>query len=66
MEVGTRVGSAHIGHLPSADAVRVGDDVAVRRLPENFGEPHDWHDPAHPWRRCFVAYGVSVFGHVAE
>jgi hypothetical protein len=46
VEIGIRVGSAHVGHLPSADAVRVGDDVAVRSLPEHFGEPHDWHDPA--------------------
>src|ERR1019366_4603066 len=43
MEVGTRVGSPHIGHLPLADAVRVGDDVTVRRLPEYFGEANDWH-----------------------
>jgi hypothetical protein len=46
MEIGTRIGSTHIGHLPSADAVRVGDDVAVRSLPEHFGETHDWHDAA--------------------
>src|SRR5713226_1436412 len=39
VEIGTRVSPTHIGHLPSADAVRVGDDLAVRRLPEHFGEP---------------------------
>src|SRR5208283_3842729 len=46
MEVGTRVGTAHVWHLPPANPVRVGDDVAVRRLPEHFGQPHNWHDPA--------------------
>ena len=46
MEIGTRIGFEHVGHLPSANPVRVGDDVAARSLPEHFGEPHDWHDPA--------------------
>jgi hypothetical protein len=46
MEVGTRVGSTHIGHLPSADAVRVGDDPAARRLPEHFCEAHGRNDAA--------------------
>ncbi len=46
MEVGTRVCSAHVRHLPSANPVRVGDDPAVRRLPEHFGEAHDRHDAA--------------------
>jgi len=46
VEVGTRAGSAHVRHLPSLNAVRVGDDVAVRSLPEYFGEPHNWYDAA--------------------
>jgi hypothetical protein len=41
MEIGTWIGFAHIGHLPSADAVSVDDDLAVRRLPEYFGQPYD-------------------------
>jgi hypothetical protein len=34
------------GHLTSADAVRVRDDVAVRCLPEHFGEPHNSYNTA--------------------
>src|SRR5438445_9099440 len=44
MEIGTRVCSAHVRHLSSADAVCVGDDVAARRLTEHFGESHNWYD----------------------
>ena len=46
MEVGTRVGSPHIRHLPPANPVRIGDDVTVRCLPEHLGETHNGHDSA--------------------
>ena len=46
MEIGIRLCSAHVRHLSSADAVCVGDDLAVRRLPEHFREAHGRHDTA--------------------
>src|SRR5439155_6853208 len=32
-----------LGHLAAIDAMRIGDDTATRRLPENFGEAYDRH-----------------------
>ena len=46
MEVRTRVSSAHVWHLAPANAVRVDDNSAVRRLPEDFSETHNWYDVA--------------------
>src|SRR5262249_40219124 len=46
MEVGTRVCSAHVWHLAPANPVRVGNNSAVGRLPEDFSETHNWYDPA--------------------
>src|SRR5439155_16245147 len=43
MEVGTRVCPSHIGHLPPANPVRIGDDMAARSLPEHFRESHNWY-----------------------
>jgi hypothetical protein len=43
MEVETWVCSAHVRHLPSANPVRVHDDLAACRLPEDFSEAHGRH-----------------------
>ena len=34
---------AKIGHDTLIDAVGIDDDLALRRLPEYFGEAHYWH-----------------------
>jgi hypothetical protein len=46
MEVGIRVCSAHVRDLSPANPVGIGDDPAVRRLPEHFGEAHGRHHAA--------------------
>jgi hypothetical protein len=60
-------------HLPSAYAVRIGDDLAARSLPEHFGEANDWHDAAfdqvlkyrarpHGRKLVYVADQNQIFG----
>ena len=46
MEIGTRVCSARVRHLSSANAVCVDNDPTARRLPEHFGESDNWYDSA--------------------
>ena len=43
IEVAVGFRSAKIRDRPLIDAVGVDDDLALRGLPEYFGQAHDWH-----------------------
>src|SRR4029077_6441872 len=46
VEIGVSPCSAQVWHLSAADAVGIHNDLAVRRLPEDFRQAHDRHHAA--------------------